>query len=193
MIMDALNEPDKEGQTSLEKCIYERHSKRSFSSKNIDQQKISQLLWAGQGMIKGHRASPSAGATYPLTLYIVRNEDELLKYNPQKHALESKKKRRGLNQEIAQAALSQMFIAQAPIIIIICANYHRTTQRYNERGKRYVLIEVGHCAQNILLEATALNLVSVPIGAFLDASLKDILDLPEDMQPIYILPIGYSQ
>jgi SagB-type dehydrogenase family enzyme len=189
--METLSAPDREGKKSLEKCIFQRQSKRTFSDKKIEKQKISQLLWAGQGKINAHRAAPSAGAKYPLILYLVKKKDKLLKYNPNEHTLELTKTRKGLNREIAQAALSQMFIAKAPLIIIICADYQRTTSRYDDRGKRYVLIEVGHCAQNILLEATSLNLVSVPIGAFLDSTLKDTLDLPDNFQPLYILPIGY--
>ncbi|MGV9171705.1 MAG: SagB/ThcOx family dehydrogenase [Promethearchaeia archaeon] len=191
--MKPLSEPNRKGENSFEYCVAHRSSRRSFSEKSIEEEKISQLLWAGQGKLNGNRASPSAGATYPLFLYLIKNGNELLKYEPNSHKLDLINNKEGLDADIARAALGQMFIAKSPAIIVICADYNRTTQRYGERGKRYVLIEVGHSAQNILLQATALNLVSVPIGAFKDSHLKEILQLPNNIRPLYILPVGYPK
>ncbi|MFO8018819.1 MAG: SagB/ThcOx family dehydrogenase [Promethearchaeia archaeon] len=191
--MDALKEPSRKGEKSLEFCISHRESRRSFSNKKVSREKISQLLWAGQGKINGNRAAPSAGATYPLYLYMVKNGKEFLKYDPEDHKLDLIKEKKNFDIYIARDALSQMFISEAPLIIIICANYQHTTRRYGKRGRRYVLIEVGHAAQNILLQAEALDLTSVPIGAFKDSNLKKTLELPDATQPLYILPIGYPE
>ena len=96
-----------------------------------------------------------------------------------------------MRRDLAAAALGQSFIAAAPVAIIIAAVYERVTSRYDSRGKRYTDIEVGHIAQNIHLQAVALGLGSVPVGAFDDQALKQLLNLPDDEQPLYIVPVGY--
>jgi len=187
-----LPEPIIKGSNNLEECIFKRESIRDFKEKEIELDKISQLLWAGQGK-KGHkRTAPSAGATYPLELYVVLKNKGLYIYNIQAHKLELKIEGQ-LGKKLASASLHQNFIHEAPLNIIICADYRRTCGRYGERGVRYVLIEVGHCAQNIHLEAIALGLGSVPIGAFIDKKVKDLLELSKNIEPLYIIPIGYSK
>jgi SagB-type dehydrogenase family enzyme len=176
---------------SIEECIQVRRSIREFKNKALTLNEIANLLWAAQGITdkeKGFRAAPSAGATYPLVLFIA-TQDGIFQYIPQSHALRRKNKK-DLRTDIAKAALNQMFIADAGLVIIITALFENTTWRYGERGVRYVHNEVGHCAQNIHLEAVALGLGSVPVGAFYDDKVKDILDLDKE-EPIYIIPVGY--
>jgi len=93
--------------------------------------------------------------------------------------------------ELAAASLNQDFIADAPLVIVIAALYERTTKRYGERGIRYVHIEVGHAGQNIYLQSESLGLGTVAVGAFYDEEVARVLNLPEDHEPLYVMPIGY--
>ncbi|MEO0142109.1 MAG: SagB/ThcOx family dehydrogenase [candidate division WOR-3 bacterium] len=176
---------------SLEECIRKRRSIRSFQNKELTMQEISNLLWSAQGItdtLNGLRTAPSAGATYPLEIFIIK-KDGVFRYVPDGHKL--KKELDGdLRKEIARSALNQMFIADAGVVFIITAVFGRTTRRYGERAYRYINNEVGHCAQNIHLEAVALGLGSVPVGAFDDEGVKKLLKLKEE-EPIYIIPVGY--
>jgi len=187
-----LPDPALKGYKSLEECIYERKSVRNFTEREIDLEKISQILWAAQGKKGSKRTVPSAGATYPLDIYITLKNKGFFRYNFEKHLIE-KFTDHNPSENIAKASWNQNFIFEAPSNIIICADFSRTTQRYGERGIRYVLIEIGHCAQNVHLEAVACGLGSVPIGAFDDNKVKQVLKLPENINPIYIIPIGYNK
>ncbi|TKJ19430.1 MAG: nitroreductase [Promethearchaeota archaeon Loki_b32] len=187
-----LPNPNLKGEKSLEECIYERESVRSYKDKEIEIEKISQILWAAQGK-KGHkRTVPSAGATFPLEIYITLKDKGFFHYNFEKHVLELITSE-DLSKKLAQASWDQKFIAEAYLNVIICAIFERTTQRYGERGVRYVYMEIGHCAQNIHLEAVALGLSSVPIGAYEDNKVKDVLDLKKKIEPLYIIPVGYPK
>ena len=111
------------------------------------------------------------------------------KYEPQQHELV-----RVLDGEqrkaLAEAALNQQSIAQGAIDIVITAIYERTTRKYSDRGIRYVHMEAGHAAQNVYLQAVAMNLGMVVIGAFYDDQVKEVLNLPENEEPLYIMPVG---
>jgi len=170
-----LPSPSQQGQVSLEEAIARRRSIRRFTSEVISQSQLSQILWAAQGITNAsrkRRAVPSAGATYPLEIFAVCGEnciegigDGIYHYNINSHSLTLHYKG-DIRIELARVALDQEFIYQAPLDIIICALYQRTTLRYGSRGERYVHIEVGHAGQNIYLQATALGLATVAIGAF---------------------------
>lgn len=179
---------------SIEECIQSRRSIRSFLPQALTAQQLSNILWAAQGItdtVHGFRAVPSAGATYPLELLIAIKEG-VFRYIGGKHVL--KKEIAGdLRKKIADAASSQTFIADAGAVIVITAVPERTMQRYGERGIRYIHNEVGHCAQNIHLETVALGLGSVPIGAFDDGRLKEILKLKDNEDPLYIVPVGVPE
>ncbi|MFX1275872.1 MAG: SagB/ThcOx family dehydrogenase [Promethearchaeota archaeon] len=187
-----LIKPKHVGTISIEQCIYMRKSVRAFTDNRIEIEKISQILWAAQGKSKHRRTVPSAGGTYPLEIFIILKNQGLYHYNFLKNLL-ILKIQGDLNEKLAQASLNQMFIRDAPLNLIICVDYSRTTNRYGKRGKRYVLIEVGHCAQNIHLQCIAMGLESVPIGAFKDEQVKLLLNLPHNLDPIYIIPIGYKK
>ncbi len=188
-----LPQPDLTGNMSLEEAIQKRRSVRSFLSKALTPEQISQLLWSAQGITdkRGLRAAPSAGALYPLEIYLAK-DDGLFHYVPGAHALEAIGKD-DIREELARAALGQRFIAQAPISIVIAALGSRVTGRYGLRGERYVDIEVGHAAQNVHLQAVALGLVSVPVGAFKDEAVNGLFGLPDDTEAVYIIPVGYAK
>lgn len=188
----SLPEPKLKGTMSLEEAIQRRRSKRSYISQELTLEEISQLLWSVQGITDermGFRAAPSAGALYPLEIYLVK-ADGLYLYLPDGHRLK-RLSEKDLRRPLAQAALWQGFVAQAPIDIVICAVYERVTSKYGKRGVRYTDIEVGHAAQNLHLQAVVLGLGSVPIGAFDDDAVKKVLSLPKDHQPLYIIPVGH--
>lgn len=187
-----LPQPNTDSNFSLEKALFLRRSVRSFSDKKIELEKISQLLWAAQGITKqdsGFRTAPSAGALYPLEVYLLK-EDGIFHYNPKNHALEviSNTDKR---QNLYQACLFQDAVMGAAINIVIVGVYERTIVKYGKRGIRYVDMEVGHACQNILLQAVALELGAVPIGAFNDNEVQKILNLPNNYSPLYVVPVGY--
>jgi SagB-type dehydrogenase family enzyme len=185
--------PKLKGAISVEEAIQKRRSVRSYSSKGMSMADISQLLWACQGITDGRglRASPSAGALYPLEIYLVK-DDGLFRYIPEGHRLEQVSDK-DLKGDLAAAAYGQGFVKEAAIDIVICAVYERIASKYGDRGIRYTDMEAGHAAQNVFLQAVALGLDSVAVGAFEDAAVSKALNLPAGVRPLYILPVGYRK
>lgn len=189
-----LPQPELESDISLEEALNSRRSVRNFSSKELSLNQISQILWAAQGITQestGFRTSPSAGALYPLEIFLLKS-DGVFHYIPDGHKI-IKLNLDDLRPDLVQGVLFQGFVADAPVNIIITAVYERTTAKYGNRGIRYVHLEAGHSCQNILLQAVALGLGAVPVGAFDDSYIQDLLDLPQDYIPLYIIPIGYPE
>lgn len=189
-----LPEPRTKGSVSVEEAIQKRRSVRSFSQKEISMADISQLLWACQGITdkkKDLRASPSAGALYPLEIYLVK-KDGVFHYIPKDNKLEAVSGK-NVKQALREASYNQPYVQDAGIDIVICAVYERIMPKYSERGIRYTDIEAGHAAQNVFLQAVSLGLDSVPVGAFSDTAVAKILNLPQDVKPLYILPVGYKR
>jgi SagB-type dehydrogenase family enzyme len=177
---------------SVEEAIAARRSVRRFSDQPLSDDIVSRLLWSAQGITEpagSLRAAPSAGATYPLELYLVDRRG-VFRYQPAEHRLQ-KIAADDRRNALARAALGQDMISQAPISLVFAAVPERTTGRYGkQRGERYVHMEVGHAAQNIHLQAVALGLGSVPVGAFHDNRVRQALELPAQHQPLYIIPVG---
>lgn len=188
-----LPQPIIKGKVSLEEAILKRRSQRSFIQKDLSLEQISQLLWAAQGVTvkqAGYnlRAAPSAGALYPMEIYLI-NKDGLFHYLPEGHKLEVLG-HKDLRNDLCSSALGQDSVAKAALDIVICAVYNRVAGKYGQRGIKYTHIEAGHIAQNIHLQAVALDLASVPVGAFSDEEVKKVLNLPKDQEPLYIIPVG---
>ncbi len=190
--MSNKNLPAIDKMRPLNRLLFQRGSFRSFQPKELDDQQVADLLWACQGLNQqDRRTAPSAGALYPLEIYWV-DRDQLAHYIPHLHQLDVLNQA-DLRSQLARAALSQEFIAQAPATVVISAVYERVTGKYGKpRGIRYVDMEAGHAAQNVLLQATALGLGSVPVGAFHDEQVSTLLSLPSDHVPLYLLPVGYT-
>lgn len=185
--------PRGKGGLSVEAAIAERRSVRSFAASALTEEEIAQLLWAAQGVTDkrgGLRAAPSAGATYPLETYVVTREG-VFHYLPEKHALESVKQG-DFRKALAGAALGQTCVRYAPATFVFAAVPERTTKRYGNRGIMYVHMEAGHSAQNIHLQAVALGLGSVPVGAFDEAAVASVLGVPKGQQVLYMIPVGRS-
>jgi SagB-type dehydrogenase family enzyme len=191
-----LPEPDYRGEISVEEAILERRSSRNYKDESLTLKEVSQLLWAAQGITGKDgfkRAAPSAGATYPLEVFLIAGEVKdlpagIYRYKTQEHWL-LRIVEEDARKKLAEAALGQNFIEDAPLSIVFTAVYERTTSRYGERGIRYVHMEGGHTAQNIYLECESLGLGTVVVGAFRDEEVKAILNLEQEV-PLYIMPVG---
>ena len=192
-----LPAPSLTGEVSVEEAIASRRSIRSYADSPLTLQEFSQLLWAAQGItdpVRGFRSAPSAGATYPLTVFAAVSEGGVLglepgiyEYLPELHGL--RLVRRGdFSEELAEAALGQAWVREAPVCLVIAADYSRTTRVYGERGVRYVHMEAGHVGENIYLQATAMGLGTVAVGAFHDDEVAEILQA--GLSPLYIFPVG---
>lgn len=191
-----LPPPVYESETSVEEALKARRSVRDYKKESLTLAQISQMLWAAQGITKGsnYRTAPSAGALYPLEVYLVVGEVQDLpvgvyKYDPHRHGLTLEQdgdKRKSL----AHAAVMQNWMAKAPAMLVMAAVYRRTTVKYGPRGKRYAHIEVGHVAQNVYLQATSMKLGTVMVGAFMDEAVKKILAMKKEEEPLAIMPIG---
>jgi len=160
----SLPKPRYDGGISIEEALLRRRSIRDYAAGSLTLQELSQLLWAAQGITGsgGLRTAPSAGALYPLEVYVVVGDVEGLgmgvyKYRPQEHSIQ-KVVEGDCRSELAGAALGQSCVERAAIDVVITAVYERTTEKYGEWGVRYVHIEVGHAAQNLCLQAAALDL-----------------------------------
>lgn len=191
--MVKLPEPAKDSNFSVEKAINERRSVRSYKEEPLSLKEISQILWAAQGTVaSGRRAAPSAGATYPIEVYLIVGNVEglepgLYKYNQKDHSIIQVKKG-DLRKSVSDRALRQDMILKAPATIVITAVFERTRARYGARAERYVYMEAGHVGQNIYLQATALGLGTVAVGAFIDSEVKSVLGIEEE--PLYLYPLG---
>jgi SagB-type dehydrogenase family enzyme len=181
---------------SLEELLQQRRSVREYIDAPLTRDEVMKLLWAGQGITneRGFRTAPSAGALYPLELYVLAgNVDNLApgiyKYNPVRDEL-ALVREGDVRASLAAASLGQRSVADGAIDIVIAAVYERTKVKYGSRGERYVHIEVGHAAQNICIEATALGLGLVTIGAFDDAEVAKTVGMSQDESPLYVLPVG---
>lgn len=182
--------------TSVEKALHERRSIRQYRNLPVTLQDLSQLLWAAQGTSGsgGRRTAPSAGALYPLELCVAAGNVAglsagIYSYDPHKHEL-SRVLDSDKRAELSKAALGQSSIKNAAAVLIISAVYERVTDKYGERGIRYVHMEAGHAAENVFLQAVSLELGTVVIGAFHDEEVRTVLHLRGQEQPLYIMPVG---
>ena len=191
-----LPEPRYESEISVEEALRARRSIRDYKSEPLTLEEVSQLLWAAQGVTteKGSRTAPSAGALYPLEIYVaVQNIESIsggvYKYKPHGHEL-AKVAEGDKRMELYNAALKQSAVKDAAVVVVFSAVYERTAEKYGERGERYVHLETGHAAQNVYLQAISLDLGTVVIGAFDDNEVKKIMNMQDDEQPLYIMPLG---
>lgn len=187
-----LPAPTTAGRMSVEQAIAQRRSCRRYGSAPLTLEAVSQLLWAAQGITHDPnlRAAPSAGACYPLEVYLVCREG-VFRFVPAKHAL-VKTADGDPRPQLARAAGGQAFIADAPVTIAFTAIYDRTTRRYGERGFRYVYMDVGTAAENVHLQGEALGLGSVSVGAFHDHAVAEVIGVPDGESPVYLIPVGHA-
>jgi SagB-type dehydrogenase family enzyme len=195
-----LPQPSLKGSMSVEEALQKRRTVRLFASRSLALKQLSQLLWATQGITdpRGYRTAASAGATYPLEIYLVAGErgvadlpPGLYRYRPENHALELTLKG-DHRAEVARACLSQYWMADAPVMVVFTAEFKRCTARYGNRGIMYTHMEVGHAGQSLFLQAEALGMGAGIVGAFTDQALSQALKLPKEHEPLLVMPVGYK-
>lgn len=202
-----LPAPRTSGELSLEEAVVGRRSRRHFRDSPLTDVQVSQILWAAYGYKfpgegpysrRGTRTCPSAGALYPLEIYLAAGKVEGIKagfyhYNPEEHMLDTVWTE-DLRETLYEACLQQEMIRRAPAILIYTAVYSRVSPRYGERGiHRYVPMDIGHSAQNVYLQTEAMGLGTCAVGAFNDAAVKKVIRRPPEEEPLYLLPVGYPE
>jgi len=185
-----LFKPFDKGEMSVEEAIAQRSSSRHFKDEEISFQDISQLLWAAYG----EGSVPSAGGIYPLMIYLAAKKVELLKpgvyrYFPQTQSL-SGVLDGPVGRELSLAAEGQIFLKEAPAIVVIAAEYQEITRKYGQKGMIYTYLEAGHCGQNIYLQAQSLALGTVAVGAFDQEQVRLVLNISADEEILYLMPVG---
>ncbi|MCK5052252.1 MAG: SagB family peptide dehydrogenase [Candidatus Cloacimonetes bacterium] len=205
-IIIELPKPRFESDISLEETLHKRRSIRNYSDDPLTMEEVSQILWAAYGLTKpypggpaflrgGLKTAPSAGARYPLEIYLVAgNVTELsagiYKYKAEDHSI-VKISDGDVRKKLAKAALEQSWIQEAPASLVYSAVYSRTTDIYGDRGReRYVCMDLGHSAENVYLQAVALDMGTVAIGAFSDIKVKLLINMTREEEPIYIMSLG---
>jgi len=192
----ALPQPRMRGTMSLEETLQKRRSVRDFRKMPISLADVSQLIWAAQGIthVEGRRTAPSAGALYPLELYLLAGDVRdlpagIYRYVTHQHRLEPVRAGQ-FRADIAAAALHQYWLEDSAAILIFAAVESRTAGKYGDRGIRYIHMEAGHAAQNALLQAVALGLGATPVGAFDEKQVAKTVGLPREEIVLSLLPIG---
>jgi SagB-type dehydrogenase family enzyme len=197
--MIKLPQPRKDSSFSVERAIYSRRSVREYQDKDLKLEDVSQLLWAAQGITSRHglRSAPSAGALYPVEIYLVATKVEKLqpgvyKYIPLTHSLRQVLQR-DVRKEVCNAALGQSCVLDASATIIISVVFERVTRKYGQRGIQYTYFEAGCVAENIHLQAESLGIGTVVVGAFYDEKVKQALAMDTNETPVALMPIGYKK
>ena len=200
---------DDGGVEALRRVMAARRSIRQWSGEPITREDVEALFWAAQGItdpdratglpgVRGFRNSPSAGATYPLEMYVVTENVEGLDqgvywYRPVEDTIEAVGPEGSVAAAFAEACSEQPWVEEAAANFVIAADHTRTTNHYGARGTLYVTLEAGHAAQNLMLMAVARGLGTVAIGAFHGNTIEEMLELPDDHSPVYIVTVGHPR
>jgi SagB-type dehydrogenase family enzyme len=201
-----LPEPKYDSDVSVEEALKNRRSIRTYDDTPLSLQDLSQLLWSAYGITKfyenapaflrgGLRTAASAGARYPLELYVVvRNVTDLpigvYWYKSGKHHL-VKITEEDRWDALSEAAFNQPHFETASAAIVYSAIFQRNMEKYGERGReRYVCMDLGHSGENVYLQAYTLNIGTCAIGAFVDLWVKKAVGMTKEEEPLYIMPLG---
>lgn len=194
---------EQRGGKPLWEAIAQRRSIREFSDQSITFSELSQLIWATQGITSRawgfeFRASPSAGALYPIETYVVVNRVEeipagLYHYHV-KEAQFILLKEGHWGPELCQAGLGQEMIEEAACVFVWAAIIERSKWKYRERAYRYIYMDVGHIGQTLYLAATALNLGCCTMGAFFDEEVDRVIGVDGKNEiSVYLGAIGHAR
>lgn len=196
----ALPQPDPLSNCTFNEVIKKRKSIRCFSTKAINLEQLSYLLWVSTGIQRkdedfAFRTTPSAGALYPIETYLIINNVEYIKlgiyhYDIQHHRLDQLKKG-DYKVAIAQAALDQDMCAHAPIVFVWTALFNRSKCKYGQRAYRYIYLDAGHIAENLALGAVSLGLGSCQIAALYDDEVNSLIDIDGiEESVLYLSAVG---
>ena len=198
-----LPSPSYKGTVSVEEALKARRTHRSFQPRPLTLKQFSQILWGAYGVTSQRygsflKTAPSAGALYPLDIYGVVGQGGvetlapgIYHFRPENHAVELVKQG-DLRAEVAGNALQQMWMARAPLLLVITGEYNRSSIKYGPRGVTYTHIEAGHVGQNVFLQAEAIGLKAGIVGAFNNRSVVTTMGVPPNQDPLLIMPVGYS-
>jgi SagB-type dehydrogenase family enzyme len=196
----ALPPPVVRGRMSVEEAIARRRSVRHFRGKQLPLAVLSQILWAAQGITDsegGFRAAPSAGALYPLELYVVASKggveglpEAVYHYEPKGHRL-TLVRGGDFGGALEAATWGQEIVSQAAASIVMVGVFSRTAGKYGRRGNQYVFQESGHAGENAFLQAVALGIGAVVMGAFGEGAVRKVIGVGPDEKPLCVLPIGF--
>ncbi len=194
--MLSLPEPRQSSDTSVEEALRKRRSVREYTSGSLTLAELGQLLWAAYGVTRpdGKRTAPSAKELYPLRIYAVVGEVDglepgLYRYEPASHGLEFRIAAE-LRAALHEATFSQSAVQEAPAVLVFSGVYALAEAEFGAGGRQYVHMDLGHVGQNVHLQAVALGLGTVVIGAFRPARVQQLLQLPEGETPLYLMPVG---
>jgi SagB-type dehydrogenase family enzyme len=186
----SLPPPRTSGGLWLNDAIARRRSIRAWRSDQLSPSELSQLLWAAQGT-RGRgerRVVPSHGELYPLVVHLLTGAG-IHRYLADEHELR-RMTTEDRRQKLAHACLEQEFVGAAPAVLVFANMRRRSRAKYGARAERYAMLEAGHAAQNVLLEAVSLDLAGVPVGAFYDVEVRRDAGFGADEAPLYVLPVG---
>ena len=149
----------------LSEAIKGRRSIRNFKPDKVSKKDVERLIEAAV-------SAPSAGNIQPWELVVARKPE--------------------IRRKLVEAAYGQSFIEEAPVVIVVCANEDRSSQRYGIRGKTlYCLQDTAAATQNMLLTAYSLGLGTCWVGAFKEDEVREALSIPMGIRPVAIVPVGY--
>jgi len=191
-----MPEPRFDSDVSLEESLLARRSTRNYSSEPLKLDEISQLLWAAQGITDdaGHRTAPSAIALYPMTIYVVvGNVPEILPgiytYDPKTQSI-TRTADGDFRNDLTDASMGQVSVRQGAASFVFTADYDIVMSRLGKKGEMFAQLEAGHAAQNLCLQAAALELGVVTMGAIDNDKVAEVLSLPDNLTPLYVIPAG---
>lgn len=195
-----LHPPEQRDGKPMLEMIAQRRSHREFFRQPITLPELSQLIWATQGITErawGYdlRATPSAGALYPIETYVVVNRVNGL--NPGIYHLNVKEyqliflKEGNFGEDLSNAGLGQEMLEEASCVFVWTAMVARSKWKYRERAYRYIYMDAGHIGQNLYLAATAMNLGCCTVGAFFDEEIDKLIgvDGKEEIS-VYLGAVG---
>jgi SagB-type dehydrogenase family enzyme len=185
-----LPAPSLSGGMSLTQALAARRSVRAYLPTPLTKAELSQILWAAQGVTdkQGRRTAPSAAAQNNVHLYVASAEG-FFEYLPSGHKLQKLS-----DQDLRSKLSAQQSVNQAPTVLLIAGENERAVAKYGqEKGIRFVILEAGHVAQNVLLQATALGLGTVPVGGIEPKDVQKAASLPAQYNAIYLIPVGHPK
>jgi len=192
-----LPAPKLEGGMSLAQTLATRRSVREYAPDPLSLEEVSQLLWSAQGMTDsetGFRTAPTAGNTQPLETYLIAGavdgiEPGVYRYDPKTHSVEQTAAG-DKRAELGAACFGQACVSGCNSAILFAAVYERINEKYGELGPKFAAMEAGHAAQNISLQAVALDIGAVAIGVPNSEQLKDLAVMRENEEPLYMMVFG---